>query len=389
MRTKIHTKRACPCCGNTTAEVLTDMDFIRTEVLPKHYDIVCCSDCGMCFAELDGSQEIYNQYYEQFNNYTYDAKIKISSIKGTDYEKIYEYIAEHYPKNIRIIDVGCGGGILLQCLKHAGYDHVTGLDPCENSIAQLQNNGINGRVGNIFDVIHEDDVKAYDLVLSTGVMEHIYDVDLYVRKLAEYMKDDGEGVLVAVPSAEGFPKRKPPKPHCFNHEHINYYSIYSLDNTMQRHGLSRINEEYTILDTGGWVVYGIYKPLQEQKLMVKDIASREAILEYLENWDGQVENIEKKINELVRLKTPIVVFGVGCFLEWLLIQYPEVREQIIYCVDNNPSKQKESFLNLAVFSSDKICESVEATILVCSMLYAEDIVQQLNTMSVNNEIVVL
>ena len=386
----IKTKRECPCCKGNKAEVLTTTDFLREDsVLPKHYDIVCCMRCGMSFADSNGTQEHYNQYYEKFNNYTYDAQIKIQSLEGTDYKAIYEYIIDHYDKSVKIIDVGCGGGILLQCLHEVGYDNIMGLDPCENSIRQLQKRNIAGRVGNIFADIHEEDLEAFDLILSTGVMEHIFDVDTYIKKLMQYMKDETSAILVAVPSAEGFPKRMPPKPHCFNHEHINYFSIHTLDNTMRNHGLCRINDEYTILDKGGWVIYGVYQRSKVKECIEKDTVSKDSILEYLTVWDRQVVDIENKINRIVKEQRTIIVFGVGCFLEWLLICYPEVRRQIVFCVDNNPSKQGKAFSSLEVFSSDKIKENEDATVLVCSMLYSSDIVKQLQSMNVSNPVIVL
>jgi 2-polyprenyl-6-hydroxyphenyl methylase / 3-demethylubiquinone-9 3-methyltransferase len=95
---------------------------------------------------------------------------------------------------LRILDIGCGGGILSEPLCRIGAA-VVGVDPSAANIAAAQQHAeaaglsIDYRIGTAEDLA--DAGERFDLVLAMEVVEHVTDVELFVRRCAEMVKPGG------------------------------------------------------------------------------------------------------------------------------------------------------------------------------------------------------
>src|SRR5215467_6529377 len=97
-------------------------------------------------------------------------------------------------KGLRILDIGCGGGILSEPLARLGATMV-GADPSEDNIAAAQAHA--GQVGVAVDyraTTAEDLCAAgerFDVVLAMEVVEHVADVNVFVETCAAMVKPGG------------------------------------------------------------------------------------------------------------------------------------------------------------------------------------------------------
>ena len=96
-------------------------------------------------------------------------------------------------KSLKILDIGCGGGILCEPLARLGAE-VTGIDENEKAIlvakehAKKMNLKINYKLGNISDISFQ---KKFDIITCMEVLEHVQNVDLLIKKSKEYLKIGG------------------------------------------------------------------------------------------------------------------------------------------------------------------------------------------------------
>ncbi len=92
--------------------------------------------------------------------------------------------AERPLDGLRVLDVGCGGGILSESMARLGA-HVTGIDIVDKNIrvawlhAIRQGLDIDYRVATAAQVAAGG--EAYDVVLNMEVVEHVADVDAFMR----------------------------------------------------------------------------------------------------------------------------------------------------------------------------------------------------------------
>ena len=95
---------------------------------------------------------------------------------------------------LRILDVGCGGGLLSEPLARLGAS-VVGADPAETNIAvaglHAQRSGLDIDYRATTAEALADAGERFDIVLAMEVIEHVADVNLFVSRCAEMVKPGG------------------------------------------------------------------------------------------------------------------------------------------------------------------------------------------------------
>ena len=95
---------------------------------------------------------------------------------------------------LRILDIGCGGGILSEPLARLGAA-VVGIDPSENNIAVAQHHaarsGLSIDYRNTTAEALSESGEAFDVVLAMEVVEHVADIGLFVDLAAAMVRPEG------------------------------------------------------------------------------------------------------------------------------------------------------------------------------------------------------
>lgn len=123
---------------------------------------------------------------------------------------ILNYVCEHYDRDpetdkplsgLSLIDIGCGGGLLCEPLTKLGAT-VTGIDAGEKGlgVARLhaEQEGLDIDYRHVLPEDMVDETSRYDIVLCMEVIEHVSDVDQFLRTASGLAKPGGAMFLSTI-----------------------------------------------------------------------------------------------------------------------------------------------------------------------------------------------
>ena len=96
-------------------------------------------------------------------------------------------------KNLKILDIGCGGGLISEPMTRLGAD-LTSIDASSKNIniakAHAEKSGLN--INYLHTQPEKLDVKnKFDVILNLEVVEHVADLDLYLKSCFNLLKPKG------------------------------------------------------------------------------------------------------------------------------------------------------------------------------------------------------
>ena len=98
-----------------------------------------------------------------------------------------------YLKGLKILDIGCGGGLISEPMARLGGT-VTGIDASEKNIKIAKTHAEKNNLKiNYLNKSPEqlDEIEKYDVVLNLEVVEHVNNVNLYLDSCCNLLKKNG------------------------------------------------------------------------------------------------------------------------------------------------------------------------------------------------------
>lgn len=195
---------SCVVCGSDNyATLFFNKDYTVSE---QSFEVVSCLKCSFVWTKNPPLPESIGEYYIS------DEYISHSDVKNDLKDKLFHFARRlmlnkkskliesiSTAKKGVLLDIGCGTGYFLNKMQYCGWN-VFGFEPSDNARSVAANN-FNL---NIFDSneLYKFDKKV-DVITMWHVLEHVYDLDGYIKKFSEILNDDGL-VVVAVPNIDSF-----------------------------------------------------------------------------------------------------------------------------------------------------------------------------------------
>lgn len=102
---------------------------------------------------------------------------------------------------LRLLDIGCGGGILSEPLARLGAA-VVGADPSERNIAAARRHAVQSRLEIDYRATTAEELadlgERYDVVLAMEVVEHVAHVGLFLKRCGEMVSPGGLMVVATI-----------------------------------------------------------------------------------------------------------------------------------------------------------------------------------------------
>lgn len=138
-------------------------------------------------SELDNFNRLSNTWWDLEGEF--GALHKINPLR-------LEFILKHHPiENQKIVDIGCGGGILSESLAINGAD-VTGIDLAKEVLTVAKLHGLDSGVKVNYQLIAaeefaEENIEQFDVVTCMEMLEHVPDPAAIIQAAAKCVKPGG------------------------------------------------------------------------------------------------------------------------------------------------------------------------------------------------------
>ena len=170
---------SCPICSNG------EIDYALQK---NNYSFDSCKNCDFLFLNPMPDQNTLNKIYTEEDTKTKDGYKKASSRLRRAFIKLPRFLP--YAINNNCMDFGCGGGFIAYALSFIAKSS-SGVDINKKAIAYAKKRF--GRV-NYFNADFKkllDSENQYDFVHSSELIEHVSDINLYMRVLENLVKKNG------------------------------------------------------------------------------------------------------------------------------------------------------------------------------------------------------
>lgn len=224
---------SCPMCGNVEAEA--------TPYEQHPFKVKRCKTCRLSYLSPRLAAEEANRFYESDEYFAGgdgvsgydDYSVQEQSLRAT-FRKLLKTIDAQCASGGSLLEVGCGPGYLLD--EARGYfDSLSGVELSPRTAAQASDL----TAAKIYLSIEEiDDSPAFDCIIATHVIEHIYDPVAFVEGLARRLKPGGSMILAAPHMGSVFRHIMGRRWPSFKYpEHVSFFDEKTLPELFQRAGL--------------------------------------------------------------------------------------------------------------------------------------------------------
>ena len=119
--------------------------------------------------------------------------IRISYIKDS-ITNIFKIKNENKPlERIKILDIGCGGGLLSEPMKRLGAD-VVGIDASNKNIQVAKIHAKKNKLNIKYICTSPENFETknkFDVILNMEIIEHVEDVDFFLKSCSKLLKKNG------------------------------------------------------------------------------------------------------------------------------------------------------------------------------------------------------
>ena len=166
----------CPACNDSEISY-----FLKK----NDYSFDCCKNCEFLFLNPMPNQTILNKIYTEEDTKAKDGYKKASSRLRRAFIKLPRFLP--YAINKKCLDFGCGGGFVAYALSFIAKSS-NGVDINAKAVAYAKRRFrfVNYFCADFTELIKSED--QYDFVHSSELIEHVSDINLYMKVLEKLVK---------------------------------------------------------------------------------------------------------------------------------------------------------------------------------------------------------
>ena len=308
-------------------------------------DLVVCKNCSL--VQLKHNAVDPNLLYR---HYWYKSGMNKTMIDAlTDIVQKIEKLVIFEPDDL-VLDIGANDGTLLRSYQSRHLIRV-GFEPASNLIpeAEVFSDKIINNFFNYSDFHASFHGKKAKIITSIAMFYDLEKPNRFVADIAKILAKNGIWVnqMAYLPSMLEL--------NAFDnicHEHIEYYSLLSLENLLRRHGLEVFDVELNDVNGGSFRVYIKHKGLTfspfinaQDRINTLRKKEKDLLLDTMKPYQEFEQRVLSQkhtcvdfIQSVVKKGKQVCVYGASTKGNTLLQYYGLTHQQIKSAAERNPSK---------------------------------------------------
>lgn len=330
----------CRICKNK--ELLTLLDMGKQPIAHRFLNSACQDEdrysVTLCFCEKCGHIQLIDPVPADllYTNY-----VCLSSWKYQPHiPRLIELIEEktNCNKDSNILEVGSNDGRFLKDLNARGYKKLIGIEPA----CDAQQAAGEAKVATIPTYFNVESAKKYaasygkcDLFISRQMLEHINDLKEFSSAMQEVLSP-GAFVIFEVPD---FSLNLDFLDYTLWEEHVNYFTIETLQRFLENCGIQLIHNETFIFSGTALIALGKYNGRCLKSCDYPYLNKlREKVVKYSKHWPIFRESFIQYLRSSKKNGRKIASYGAGA-RSCSFINYLGLSAYIDFVLDDQPEKQ--------------------------------------------------
>jgi len=367
----LKTLTSCRVCNNTNLKHIISLgnqhlvDFLEDT---DEKNIVAPLELSLCNKIQGGSGLLQLQHTVPpdllYRRFWY--KSGVNQTIRNDLENIVRNAEKSFPLSDGdfVIDIGANDGTLLRFYENRSLNLI-GFEPATNLMddAKVGNTEIINNYFNSNDFIDKFGSKKAKIITSISMFYDLEKPNDFVHELSEILSDDGVWILqmnylVAMLQNNAFDN--------IVHEHLEYYSLQSLEFLLSKHNLEVFDVEFNNINGGSirtYIKHKAYKKflttneVQEARKSEKNLGldTEKPYLDFANSIKNQKTQTFDFIKNEVNNNKIIHVYGASTRGNTLLQYYGLTSDLIEAASERNPAKwgKRTVGTNIPIISEDE------------------------------------
>lgn len=375
---KVRTIKECRLCGSKELEEILDLgeqrvsDFREDDTPTNAYPLVALLCHGCMLVQLRDTTPSEEMYHE---NYGFKSGVS-DSIKA-DLKDNVNHALDFIPVPETWLDIASNDGTLLSFVPKTVYR--TGVDPITKLCKEAEQHA-----DHIVNSFFEDGVLSgsrFDVVTSISCFYDMDDPNDFVAGVKNVMEDDGIWVIqqnYLLPTMELHAVDN------FCHEHLEYYTLTSMEELLSRHDLEVIDVRTSMVNGGSLrtVVakkgaYEIQDSVEKQRTIELDAGLDKPTVyrEFGSHVLAQLKELKTLVDKFNSEGKKIFILAASTRGATIWQGAGLTREDIPYAIERNPAKVGRFFsaLGIPIISEEAARKAKPDFMLVGPWFFVDEI----------------
>ena len=378
----------CRSCGSKNLIRILSLgnqylsDFTKNKIKQKSFplNIVLCKKCNL--VQLDYTTPAKYLYTERYGYKSGINQTMQDELKGIARDSLKKI--KKTKNKIVTIDIGANDGTLLKNYPKSVYRIA--IEPIKKLAKEAKKNS-NLVINDLFsfEALNKKskNLKA-DIITAISCFYDMEEPNKFVEDITKLLKEDGIFVIQQNYLVEML------KQNAFDnivHEHLEYYSLLSLNNLLNKHGMEVFDVELRELNGGSLKTYIAFKGKRRITKAVEKLIKREKRLGldkksvYID-FAKRIEKNKTKLIDFIKKENKkgkiIYLYGASTRGNTLL-QYLGLNNKLIkYAVERNPEKWGKiiTSVNIPIISEEKARKQKPDYMLVLPWFFKKEFLKR-------------